>query len=139
MRKLIFLSFFFSGCSGEDLVLDSGLPLNEDVQDIEKAHRAAKKACGGSSLPWLWDILQKAEEDRLFHSHFGNYTGWISIVPYQKRNYFYVRFAMGSGGLYAYLFDCDGVGQRELFGQEFLHFSQNAEKRNFMIYSTIDF
>lgn len=68
--------------------------------------------CGVSNpiqeLPWLNEIVNKAEVDKATMAYKGNYIGTIYMDTYKNRPVFMVKMMMGSGGLYGYLFGCDG-------------------------------
>lgn len=139
MRKLLYLCLLFAFSCTEDFVLDQNQILNDDLQNIEKSLQAALKVCNSEAMPWLSEMLQKAEEDRLYQEHMGQYTGYISVVQYKKEIYFYTTFPMGSGGIYAYIFDCNGTRQQSLPEEQLTYFHKTARNRNLVIYSTIDF
>jgi hypothetical protein len=69
-------------------------------------------ACGvtnpAENLPWLKEMIVKAEEDRLTKAHKGNYTGSIYQITWRGQDVFWTNFAMGSGGIGVRAFNCDG-------------------------------
>jgi hypothetical protein len=82
--------------------------INTADHDIQSAHSKAKRLCNQNSMVWLSDMLNKAEEDRLNLIHKGNYIGTVSLIRYKDQPVVYTDFAMGSGGIAFYLFDCNG-------------------------------
>ncbi|MBC8153527.1 MAG: hypothetical protein H7Z72_11500 [Bacteroidetes bacterium] len=72
-----------------------------------------KLICGvknpAQDLPWLKEIITKAEEDKATGAHQGNYLGTIYVDEFKNQPVFMVKMMMGSGGLYAYAFKCDGA------------------------------
>jgi hypothetical protein len=85
-------------------------------------------------LSWLKEIVTKAEADKASMTYKGNYLGTIYMDTYKNQSVFMIKMAMGSGGLYAYLFDCSGnqvsVNQ-EVAGTLFT----DIEKRNNVLYT----
>ena len=131
-RSALFLILLVLGCHKEKI------QINNDLQNIEQSIAIAQRACGVTALPWLRDMLTKAEEDRVSKTHQGQYIGIISIVKYQNTVLFYTNFGLGSGGIAYYLFDCKGdkihstiSGSGNIPGE--------ARQRKNIIYSTIDF
>lgn len=102
--------------------------------------KLVKTNCGVKNpiqdLPWLKEIVTKAEEDKATMAHKGNYLGTIYLDTYENQSVFMVKMMMGSGGLYAYLFGCDGkrvdVNQQAV-GTLFT----DIEKRNNVLYKNM--
>jgi len=112
----------------------------EELQDIERAFQAAldESSCGRASLSWLRDLLVKAEEDRLSMAYNGHYVGVISMIRYRGNTLFYTDFALGSGGIAYYLFDCDGENI-VITGEGAGEIPNEAKKRGNIIYSSLGF
>jgi len=115
---------------------------NEQVQIDVTAKQIVSKANAGCNLSspdqdlqWLNDIIKKAEEDRLTKKHMGNYVGKIFLTSYQGKPVIYIRMALGSGGVYAYIFDCTG-NSISISDSEILNFEQQAQQ-NTLLYSNI--
>lgn len=53
-------------------------------------------------------MIAKAEADRKTKAFKGNYMGSIYQVTWRGKDVFWSNFAMGSGGIYARVFSCDG-------------------------------
>lgn len=66
-------------------------------------------------LPWLNEIVNKAEADKAKMAYKDNYIGTIYMDTYKNQSVFMVKM-MDSGGLYTYLFECDD--KRIAFTQE---------------------
>ena len=60
-------------------------------------------------LPWLQDIITKAESDMTSKTYKGNYIGTIYLAYYNEQPVFVCNMMMGSGGIAAYVFRCDGT------------------------------
>lgn len=69
-------------------------------------------ACGvndpAKNLPWLKDLIGKAEADKSTGAYKGNYIGQIYQTTWRNQDAFWTNFMMGSGGIYARLYACDG-------------------------------
>lgn len=94
--------------------------------------------CGVSNpvqdLPWLTEIVTKADADKATMAYKGNYLGTIYMDTYRNQSVFMVKMMMGSGGLYAYLFGCDG--KRIAFSQEEAGtLFTDIEKHNNVVYT----
>ncbi|KAA0988729.1 hypothetical protein [Dyadobacter aurulentus] len=76
--------------------------------DVQCALGRAQSVCDQNTMVWLSDMLTKAEEDRISKTHKGNYIGMISLIRYKGQPVVYTNFALGSGGIAFYLFDCNG-------------------------------
>jgi hypothetical protein len=103
------VSLFFVGCTKDNEnfdILKDGMVIDVD-QALKKA--TDRNGCNKSELPWLQDLLIKAEEDRTTKKYRGNYIGIISMIKHNGQTLFYTNFMMGSGGIAYYLFDCDGA------------------------------
>jgi hypothetical protein len=135
MKKILILYLLcMIGCTN-----DGDPSQNDELQNIDKALEIGMMVCKKNVLPWLSELLEKAEEDRLTKKHMGQYMGFVSVVSYKNQSYFYVTFPMGSGGIFAYLFDCEGKQVSSLLTEASEYFYEAAHKRNAMIYSTVDF
>lgn len=137
MKNLIYLCILFVFSCSEEFTLDENKLLNEDLQNIENSLQAALEVCNKKTMPWLWEMLQKAEDDRLYKKHNGQFMGYISMVQYEGNIYIYTSFPMGSGAIFAYIFDCNGTLQQDLLEENLSFFYTNSRNRNLMIYSTI--
>lgn len=84
-------------------------------------------------LPWLNEIVTKAEEDKATRVHKGNYLGKIYLESFKGQSIFLVEMMMGSGGLAGYLFWCNG---QRVFPtkEETLTLSNSFQKKN-LVYS----
>ncbi|MBB1287402.1 hypothetical protein HRH25_23705 [Flavisolibacter sp. BT320] len=102
-------------------------------QVVNKANAACNSLSPEQSLQWLNDIIKKAEEDRLTKKHMGNYMGKIFLTSYQTRPVFYIKMTLGSGGIYAYIYDCNG-NSVSIAGNEMTSFEQQAQQGT-LIYS----
>ncbi len=90
-------------------------------------------------LPWLRDIVNKADQDKANKTYLGNYLGKIYLETYKGNSVFLCDMAMGSGGLAGYVFRCNGT--KEEFNndpKEVLLFFNSAKKTN-VIYSNVPF
>lgn len=138
MKRLFYICLLFVfGCT-DDFSLDENKLLNEDLHNIENSLQVALQVCNKKTMPWLSEMLQKAEEDRIYKKHNGQFIGRISVVQYKGNIYFLTTFSMGSGGFFFYLFDCNGIQQQSLLESDELvvFFYTNSLKRNLIIYST---
>lgn len=86
------------------------------------------------SLQWLKDIIRKAEEDKRTKKYSGNYMGKIFLTSYHNQSVFYISMAMGSGGIAAYIFNCDGIAVK--IDPSDTGFEQDEQKRT-LIYSNV--
>lgn len=84
-------------------------------------------------LPWLKEIIKKAEEDKATGTYKGNYLGKIYLESFKGQPIFLVEMMMGSGGLGGYLFRCDG---QRVFPteEETLMLFNSIQKKN-MVYT----
>lgn len=96
-----FLLLFFQGCKEEFSPM-------EEKGISQKMIEQLKTACGTSDLSWLEEIIVKAEEDNRSGTYQGNFMGTVYLEYYQNEPVVFVRMAMGSGGLYGYVYRCDG-------------------------------
>lgn len=106
MKNYIYIPVLISimlGCISNSEIIDS-----KDSHNIEKALNKSHELCDKNSMIWLSDMLHKAEEDRTNMTHQGNYIGIISLINYKNKPVVYTNFALGSGGVSFYLFDCNG-------------------------------
>jgi hypothetical protein len=55
------------------------------------------------NLPWLKELINKAETDKT-----GNYWGTIWLSKYKAQDVFVTDMMLGSGGVLYWTFDCDG-------------------------------
>lgn len=102
---------------------------------VNKANAACNSPAPQQSLGWLSDIIRKAEEDRLTLKHKGNYMGKIYLTSYQAQPVFYITMMMGSGGIYAYMYDCKG-SRIYIAESDVTSFYQQAQQGT-LIYSTM--
>ncbi|GAB2767703.1 hypothetical protein GCM10027275_07680 [Rhabdobacter roseus] len=125
--KLLLIVLVAIGCKNERV----------DLQDTPHALARARKACGQNALPWLEDLLTKAEADRTSQAHQGQYIGTVSLIKYQGTPLFYTNFGLGSGGIAYYLFDCQG---KPFFitGEDGAKVLGQATKKENILYSTLD-
>lgn len=110
-----------------------------ETHDIEKAILKAQNACGQASMPWLYELLAKAEEDRLSMAHNGSYIGFVSLVTYQNKRVFYTNFmSMVGGGRMFHLFDCQGnqFDASSTVTADPAYFPNEAQKKENIIYSS---
>jgi phosphoribosylformylglycinamidine (FGAM) synthase-like amidotransferase family enzyme len=112
--------------------------LNKQIDEkTQEVVTNANTICGSAnpeqSLLWLKGIIQKAEEDRLTKKYMGNYMGKITSTSYRNEPVFYIRMALGSGGIYAYIYDCNGKTVY-INPDDMLIFEQNAQQGK-LIYS----
>ena len=133
MKNLISLLFL-------SLMLFSGIACSKSSADLpdEKINTSLKDglakastACGSvnpDQLQWLKDIILKGEEDKETMKHVGMYRGKIFLTSYQNKPLFFIMMPMGSGGIYAYLFDCAGTTVRFSPTDDVLAFSAEAQK-----------
>ncbi|RYZ92634.1 MAG: hypothetical protein EOP06_03675 [Proteobacteria bacterium] len=88
------------------------LALQCDTQNAGPEPNPTGQPCGvnnpARSLPWLKDIITKAEEDKATMAHKGNYFGTIYLESLRNEPIFLVQMMMWSGGIAFYLFRCDG-------------------------------
>ncbi len=75
---------------------------------VTKANVSCNTVNPELSLQWLKEIIIKAEEDKQTKKHRGNYMGKIYATSYRSQPVFSVQMALGSGGIYAYVYDCGG-------------------------------
>ncbi len=126
----IILFIFHFNCSKKN---------NADLlnQQTEHAMAIAGTICGSGnqSLQWLKEIISKAEEDKLTKKYDGNYMGKIITTSYQNQPIFYITMALGSGGIFAYTYDCNGKNVL-ISSDDLTAFEQNAQKGK-LIYSNV--
>jgi len=96
-----FLLLLFQGCKDEVSPLEEK-GISQNI--VEKLN----SVCGISDLSWLEEIIVKAEEDNRSRTYQGNFIGTVYLEDYQNEPVIFVRMAMGSGGLYGYVYRCDG-------------------------------
>ncbi len=97
-----FLILLFQGCR-EDVS-----PLEEEVISQEILEKL-KNSCGTSEFSWLREIIIKAEEDYKSRKYQGNFIGTIYLEDQQNEPVIFVNMAMESGGIYGYLYHCNGI------------------------------
>ncbi len=108
-----------------------------EIHDIESAMLKAQNACGQTSMPWLYDLLQKGEEDRLSMAHNGSYIGFVSLVTYQNKSVFYTNFMnLVGGGRMFHLMDCQGNQFDASVAADPAFFQKEAHKKENIIYSS---
>jgi len=95
------LLFFLQGCKEEFSSLEEEGISQQMIDQLTIA-------CGTSDVFWLEEIIVKAEEDRRSRTHLGNFMGTVYLEAYQDKPVIFARMAMGSGGLYGYVYQCDG-------------------------------
>lgn len=124
------------------LVIFLGLECRKGVSDLPgdvlaKANVSCRSANPGQTLQWLKDIIVKAEDDKQTKRYMGNYMGKIFLTSYNNLPIFYIKMAMGSGGIYAYTYDCNG---KNVFIEpnDMSAFEQNAQKQT-LIYSNVPY
>ena len=140
LRILFVCLMIFAGINCSKQVDD--LPIDPPIAKritLKEAIAKANSACGfanpDESLQWLKDIIVKGEEDIETMKHMGNYKGIIYSTTYQNKPVFYIRMAMGSGGLAVYIFDCTGT-RVTISPNDVLAFSLEAQK-GVLIYSNV--
>lgn len=116
MKNLIYtfvIALIFTGCAKQST--DDGEQAYNYARDgmIVNVERALIKAidkngCNKSELPWLKDLLTKAEEDRTTMKYKGNYIGIVSLYKYKDKNLIYIDFFLERGGGAYILRDCNG-------------------------------
>ena len=107
----------------------------------ETAKDFTSAICGvndpSKDLPWLKDIINKAEQDKAFRTYPGNYMGKIYLETYKDNSVFLCDMAMYSGGIAGHVFHCDGT--KEEFNndpKEVESFFNSIKKIN-IIYSNV--
>lgn len=108
---------------------------NTAGQVVSKANVACNSLSPEQSLQWLSDIITKAEEDRRTKKYKGNYMGKIFLTSYLTQPVIYIRMALGSGGIFAYIYDCNG-NNVSISGNDISSFEQQAQQGT-LIYSNI--
>lgn len=93
-------------------------------------------ACGTedplNQLEWLHKLANKSLYDKT-----GNYIGSIWIITYENSDIIVTNMALGSGGIYWYLFDCNGDQVSTLQGLEPNELNNYLTDSN-MIFSTVN-
>lgn len=99
--------------------------------------------CGTSNyandLPWLRQIIEMAEEDKVNRKYDGNYMGKIYIESYRNTPVFFVEMSMGSGGVAGYVFHCDGAPEDFDNDPKEVELFFSSLSRQRLIYSNIPF
>jgi hypothetical protein len=99
---------------------------------------SADKPCGSSKptseLPWLKNIISKADSDKVYKVYKGNYIGAIYLEKFNNQYVFYSTMTMYSGGVYFHVFYCDGTLVNFVNNQTTLSFLNNLKKDK-LIYS----
>jgi hypothetical protein len=128
MKTLFGVILVFAFCSGCNNGTETEKKFNSGI-------------CGVSDplkdLPWLQDIINKAEQDKAHKTYQGNYMGKIYLETYKGKLVFLCDMAMGSGGIGGYVFHCDGI--KEGFNndpKEVESFFNSIKKTN-IIYSNV--
>ncbi|MCF6333840.1 MAG: hypothetical protein L3J11_11200 [Draconibacterium sp.] len=92
-------------------------------------------ACGYddplNQLEWLHEIAYKSLNDKT-----GNYIGSIWIITHENKDIIVTDMALGSGGIYRYLFDCYGNQISTVAGLEPSEIGNYLTDSN-MIFSTV--
>lgn len=133
---LLFILMIFTGfrCTKNN----SNSPEKQIDLKIKEVVAKANTPCGSvdsdQSLQWLQEIVRKAEEDKRTKKYSGNYMGKIFLTSYHNQSVFYISMAMGSGGIAAYIFDCDGIAVK--IDPSDVGFEQDEQKRT-LIYSNV--
>ncbi|MBS1574999.1 MAG: hypothetical protein JST09_06805 [Bacteroidetes bacterium] len=137
--NLLFLmcaSLFVSQCGKKGIKENEERQINLTAsQAVNKANTGCNLSSPEQALQWLSDVIKKAEEDRMTKKYMGNYMGKIFLTSYQSRPVIYIRMAMGSGGIYAYVYDCTG-NTVSINDSEMISFEQQAQQ-GILIYSNI--
>ncbi|HUH33928.1 MAG TPA: hypothetical protein VLZ28_08230 [Daejeonella sp.] len=138
--SILFLSvMIFSGLACSKSPAD--LPDEKINTSLKDALAKASTACGSvnpDQLQWLKDIILKGEEDKETKKYMGMYGGKIFLTSYQNKPLFFIMMPMGSGGIFAYLFDCAGTTVKLSPTDDVLAFSAEAQKGE-LIYSNVPF
>ncbi|SFF38130.1 hypothetical protein [Spirosoma endophyticum] len=81
-------------------------------------------------LPWLKDLIAKADEDKATLAYKGNYIGKIYLENFRDQPVFIVQMMMGSGGIAMYLFRCDGQRIMDVTDKEIATTIAGFERKN---------
>ncbi|MET0245072.1 MAG: hypothetical protein ABW174_16450 [Flavitalea sp.] len=124
-----------SGCGNKN-INDQGQADLEIIttQAVNKANLICNSPNPTISLKWLNEIIRKAEEDRVDMRHKGAYIGKIRSTSYGNEPIIYIKMLMGSGGLYAHVFNC--AGERIMIPESDVTFIPKAEAGD-VIYSNV--
>ncbi|AUD04168.1 hypothetical protein [Spirosoma pollinicola] len=107
-----------------------GLALQCEKQTTPEPYSTS---CGvddpAKELPWLKDLIAKADEDKATMAYKGNYLGKIYLESFRDQPVFIVDMMMGNGGIALYLFHCDGQRVNDIRDDEIAttiaHFQRN--------------
>jgi hypothetical protein len=133
---IVLTSLLFIGCTkdnGDFDIMKDGMIINVE-EGLKKA--TDRNGCNKSELPWLKEILIKAEEDRTTRRHRGSYVGIISMIKHKGQTLIWTNFMFRTGGGLEYvLYNCDG---QDVFvpWPESKGFSNQAHKKKNIIYAT---
>lgn len=138
-KHLLNLSYIFVLFAGYNCSNKDASDLQNDLAEvkIQEVVTSANTVCGSAnpeqSLQWLKEIISKAEEDKETKKYSGNYMGEIRLTSYRNQPVFHIRMALGSGGVYAYVYDCDGKTV-SINSDDMIEFEQSAQQGK-LIYS----
>lgn len=120
------------------LVLGGGCKKDNEAEpnrDFYYAIQTAKTGCGEDALPWLHELLTKAEEDKVLGTHNGRYLGVISMIHYNGNTMFYTDFLVTAVAFE--VFDCEGNLFEITTDAETEFFRTEGTKRRNIIYANV--
>lgn len=133
MKKLLILTCLLAtlqNCTVQETTPDTQLP--SDVIGVCAVKNPA------TDLPWLKDMIAKAEEDRKTMKYKGNYRGKIWQSTWKGRGVFHTNFMLGSGALLVHVFSCEGkLLNEQLTPEEARNFYPNISNDDQMIYENL--
>jgi len=116
------------------------LALQCEPQPTPPASESVLLPCGvnnpAKELRWLKDIITKADEDKATMAYKGNYLGEIYLERFRDQPVFVVDMMMGSGGIFMYLFGCDGERIKDVSSEEITTTIAGFQRKN-LIYSNL--
>lgn len=93
----------------------------------------AKEACN-SEVPWLLEIIAKANEDNATKKYLGAYLGTIYLTTYKNSPVFVINMMLNSGGVMFHAFDCNNL-VLPLTNSEAIVFYEEIKTKGKIIYS----
>jgi hypothetical protein len=111
--KTFFLTILFASCC---LSFFNSCKTESGKGTIdEKAINACGVTYSQKNLPWLAELIEKAEKDKTAGPYKpgdsykpGHYTGCIWLEKYKEQDIFITDMMLGSGGVAYWFFDCSG-------------------------------
>lgn len=128
MKTLFVILIVFAFCSGCNNKTEIENKINSGICGVNDPSK---------DLPWLKDIINKAEQDKSYKTYQGNYMGKIYLETYKGNSVLLCDMAMGSGGIGGYVFQCDGTKEEFNNDPKEVESFFSSVKKTIIIYSNV--